>query len=146
MDDSFDFDYLVKFCENLLENKNKINNNHQCIYRTIISRLYYSAFHHAKSWLEINEELNTWGFNVETGTTENKGGLSEHVQVYKELRKTAKKQNNLKNEFRNASSKLEHLFHKRINADYDESCKFSKIEVTDAIEDAKYIINLLPFN
>jgi uncharacterized protein (UPF0332 family) len=147
MDDSFDFDYLIKFSLNLLENKDIISDNkYQCVYRTIINRVYYSAFNHAKIWLEINYALKTREFNFETGKKQNIGGLSEHVQVYKELRIIAKKQKNLKNEFRNASSKLEHLFHNRINADYDESYKFSEIEVTDAIENANYIINLLSFN
>ena len=63
MDDSFDFDYLLKFCQKLLENKNKLsNNNYQCIYRTIINRAYYSAFNHAKICLEINEGLKTREF------------------------------------------------------------------------------------
>ena len=32
------------------------------------------------------------------------------------------------------------------DVDYDEFCKFSEIDVTDAVEDAKYIISLLPYN
>ena len=147
MDNSFEFDNFIPFSQKLLENKsNIIEDNFQCIYRTIISRVYYSAFHHAKYWLEINYNFKTQEFNFETGKLQNKNGLSEHVQVFKELRIIAKNQKNLKSQFRNAASKLEHLFDKRVDADYHEDLKFEEIDVTDAIEDAKYIIDLLLFN
>lgn len=147
MGSSFEFDDFIEFSQNLLENKKNVDDNgYQSLYRTIISRVYYSAFHHTKYWLEINHGLKTREFNLETGKIQNKDGLSEHVQVYRELRRIAKRQKNLKYKFRNASSKLEHLFDERIEADYDESSNFDEIEVIDAIEDAIYIINLLPFN
>lgn len=147
MTTSFEFDYFIKFSQKLLENKQDIvEDNFQCVYRTILSRVYYSAFHHAKYWLEINYNFKTQEFNFETGKLQNKNGLSEHVQVFKELRSIAKDQKDLKNQFRNASSKLEYLFDKRIDADYHEDLTFEEIEVTDAIENAIYIIKLLPFN
>lgn len=83
---------------------------------------------------------------METGRFQNKSGLSEHVQVFKELRVVAKEQMDLKYQFRSAASKLESLFDKRVDADYDEDLLFSELEVCDAIEDAIYIIDLLPFN
>ena len=83
---------------------------------------------------------------METGKFQNKNGLSEHVQVFKEIRTIAKDQKNLKHKFRNAASKLESLFDKRVGADYNEDITFKEIEVTDAIQDAIYIIQLLHFN
>ena len=146
MDDSFEFDDLIIFSQILLENKNNFDkNNFQSVYRTILNRVYYSAFHHAKYWLELNYNFNTREFNLETGKFQNKNDLSEHVQVYKELRTIAKDQKNLKHKFRNASSKLEHLFDKRVDADYNENLTFKENEINDAIEDAIYIIKLLPF-
>lgn len=146
MTNSFEFDYFIEFSQKLLENKSCIiEDNFQCVYRTILSRVYYSAFHHAKYWLEMNG-FKTREFNVETGKMQNKNGLSEHVLVFKELRNIAKDQKDLKNQFRNASSKLEYLFDKRVAADYDENLNFDELEVNDAIEDAIYIIKLLPFN
>lgn len=60
MNDLFEFDYYIQFSKNLLENKIKLSNgNFQCIYRTILNRVYYSAFHHAKYWLEINYNFRT---------------------------------------------------------------------------------------
>lgn len=147
MTNSFEFDDFIKFSQRLLENKNIVEDNFQCVYRTILSRVYYAAFNHTKYWLELNvKNFKTREFNFETGRMQNKRGLSEHVQVFKELRVIAKDQKDLKNQFRNASSKLEFLFDKRIQADYDEDLIFEEIEVTDAIQDAIYIINLLPFN
>lgn len=145
---SFEFDDFIVFSQRLLENKDSIieDNNFQSIYRTIISRVYYSAFHHAKYWLEINYNFKTQEFNFEIGKLQNKDGLSEHVQVFKELRIVATEQGGLKNQFRNASSKLQHLFDKRVDADYREDLSFEEIEVNDAIADAIYIIDLLPFN
>lgn len=147
MDNSFEFDYFIKFSQNLLENKNLISDNRfQCVYRTIINRVYYAAFHHAKYWLELNyPNFKTREFNYETGKFQNKDGLSEHVQVFKELRVIAKEQKELKHLFRSASSKLEYLFDKRVDADYKECIIFQEVEVTDAIEDAIFIIDLLPF-
>ena len=147
MEGSFNFDDLILFSKTLLENKDDlIKNNFQCVYRTILSRVYYSAFHHAKRWLEINEKFTSRELNLETGKIQNKNGLSEHVQVFKELRTISKNQKELKHKFRSAASKLEYLFDKRIDADYNKDIIFKEIEVTDAIEDAIYIIELLPFN
>ena len=147
MDDSFEFDDFIAFSQNLLENKDcLIKDNFQCIYRTILSRVYYSAFHHAKYWLELNHNFSTRELNLETGKFQNKNGLSEHVQVFKEIRTIAKDQKNLKHKFRNAASKLESLFDKRVGADYNEDLTFKEIEVTAAIQDAIYIIQLLHFN
>lgn len=147
MVNSFEFDYFIKFSQKLLENKNNIiKDNFQCVYRTILSRVYYSAFHHVKYWLELNYNFKAQEFNFETGKLQNKDGLSEHVQVFKELRNISKDQKDLKYQFRNASSKLEDLFDNRIKADYNENLTFKEIEVTDAIENAIYIINLLNFN
>lgn len=148
MVNSFEFDYFVKFSQNLLNNKDLVSNNKfQCVYRTIIGRVYYAAFHHAKYWLELNyPSFKTREFNYETGKFQNKDGLSEHVLVFKELRRTAKSQKGLKTEFRLAASRLESLFDKRIEADYNENVIFKENEVTDAIQEAIYIINLLPFN
>ena len=146
MDVSFEFDDLIVFSKSLLENKTHlIKDNFQCVYRTILSRVYYSAFHHAKYWLELNYNFSTRELNLETGKFQNKNGLSEHVQVFKELRVIAKDQKSLKHKFRNASSKLESLFDKRVEADYNEDTTFEEIEVNDAIEDAFYIIKLLSF-
>lgn len=147
MDDSFDFDYLIPFCQNLWRNKDiLVNRKYQCLYKTIVSRVYYSAFHHAKSWLEINHNFKTREFNYETGKMQNIGGLSEHVQVFKELRKIAKDYKSLKHEFFSASYKLEDLFNNRVDADYDETSIFKEMDVTDAIENAMFIVNLLKFN
>ena len=146
MDNDFAFDYFIKFSQNLLENKDLISNNKfQCVYKTIINRVYYAAFHHAKYWLELNYNFKTQEFNYDTGKFQNKDGLSEHIQVFKELRTIAKEQKQLKDHFRAASGKLESLFDKRVDADYNEYSVFQEVEVTDAIEEAIFIINLLPF-
>jgi len=146
MSNSFEFDYFIKFSQNLLENKELLSNNKfQCVYRTIINRVYYAAFHHTKYWLELNYNFKTQEFNYTTGKIQNRDGLSEHIQVFKELRIIAKEQKKLKNHFRSASAKLESLFDKRVDADYKENVSFKEIEVSDAIQDAMFIINLLPF-
>ena len=147
MDVSFEFDDLVEFCVSLLDNKDKINpNNYQCLYRTIASRLYYAAFHHAKLWLEINYNFKTRELNLETGKFQNIDNLSEHIQVYKELRNVSDYQKHLKLNFRLASSKLENLFDRRVEADYEEFVIFNDNEIKGMFDDARYIIQLLPFN
>ena len=80
--------------------------------------------------------ISTRELNLETGKFQNKIDLIEHIQVYKELRTIAKDQKNLKHKFRNASFKLEYLFDKRVDADYNEDLTFKEIEINDTFEDA----------
>lgn len=144
MDTSFKFEDLMLFSKQLWDHKDILSSGkYQCVYRTIINRVYYSAFHHTKYWLEYKYNFKTREVNLETGKEQNKDGLSEHKLVYKELRKVANQQKESKWKFKSASSKLEDLFNKRVEADYKPYLTFKEIEVEDAIKEASDILKLL---
>lgn len=147
MNKTFEFDYFLLLAKKLLSNKNLFeDSNCQGVYRTVINRAYYAAYHHAKLFLEINHNFKTREFNEETGKMENKDGLSEHVLVFKGLKEISKKEKKLKPQFYSQASRLQNLFKLRKDADYEENVIFKEKQAKDSIEVASSIINFLKFN
>ena len=47
--------YFFELSNELYEKMDALDSNNSSIQRTIVSRLYYAAFLHARSWLVLNE-------------------------------------------------------------------------------------------
>ncbi|MDO5849486.1 MAG: hypothetical protein Q4P18_08115 [Methanobrevibacter sp.] len=118
----------------------------QCIYRTVINRIYYACFNHAKEWLDVKYGIKTRVFDIDSRRMINKKNKSEHRIVYEGLWDVAKMvPPNRSLLFRELSSILKNMFVMRKDADYNLCGNITLNDVNEVISKGMKIFENLKF-
>ncbi|MDO5848341.1 MAG: hypothetical protein Q4P18_02295 [Methanobrevibacter sp.] len=144
----FDFKQFLPLAEAILEEKSlKIDEvSEECIYRTVINRVYYACYNHTREWLEVKYGMKTRVFDESLGKMRNRKNKSSHVIVYEDLEDISNLvPKNLKKNFITLSSDLRAMFLKRIEADYNLYKTINLQDVEKVIEDGINLMQLLNF-
>jgi uncharacterized protein (UPF0332 family) len=122
---SYDWTLFHKFAYDIY--KNQTFGDKETVYRVVISRAYYAAFHAAKEFVEQN--------NLKASVKRN-----SHEDVVDSLISANKSDLSFTNKCHTMGNRLDRIRRDRILADYNEKIQISDKEAREALSIARKII------